>query len=223
MFKIDTHVHTSETSVCGEVEAREMVRLYKELGYQGVIVTDHYFDSYFDKLTGLSWDKKIDRFLGGYYHAREEGNKQGLKVFLGLEIRFTENPSDYLVYGITEQFIREHKELYALGLKEFKKLIDQEEILIVQAHPYRKHMVVAEPQYIHGIEIYNGNPRHDSHNDLALAYAKKHSLFMSSGSDFHQLGDQARGGMVFGHEINTSVDFVKALREGAALELLKTL
>ncbi len=222
MFKIDTHVHTLETSSCARIEASETVRLYKESGYQGIIITDHYYDFYFSNLMESSWERKIDQYLRGYYHAREEGSKRGLKVFLGLEIRFTENPNDYLVYGITEQFLKEHKELYALGLKEFKKLIEKENNLIIQAHPYRKNMIVAAPQDIHGVEVFNGNPRHNSHNELALAFAKEHSLLMSSGSDFHQMEDLARGGMVFGHEINTSSDFVNALREKTALELLST-
>ncbi len=222
MFKIDTHIHTVETSSCGRIEAREIVRLYKEAGYHGIIITDHYFDLYFDNLVDLSWDEKIDQFLRGYHHASEEGTKQGLKVFLGLELRFTENPNDYLVYGITEGFLKEHKELYTLGLKGFKKLIEKENILIIQAHPYRKHMIVAAPEDIHGVEVYNGNGRHNSHDEFSFAFAKEHSLMMSSGSDFHELEDLARGGMVFDHEINTAEDFVNALRDKSALELLST-
>ncbi len=222
MFKIDTHVHTLETSLCARIEAAEIIRLYKEAGYQGVIITDHYYDLYFENLIGLSWDEKIDQFLRGYHHAMEEGSKQGLKVFLGMEIRFTENPSDYLVYGITEQFLRENKELYTLGLKEFKKRIDKENILIFQAHPFRKHMIVAAPEDIHGVEVYNGNCRQNSNNELALTFAKEHSLLMSSGSDFHMPEDLARGGMIFEQEIITTTDFIDALRDNLTLDLLST-
>ena len=223
MFKIDTHTHTLETSSCARIEAKETVRLYKEAGYQGIIITDHYYDFYFENLIGLSWEEKVDQFLLGYHHATEEGIKQDLKVFLGLEIRFTENPNDYLVYGISEEFLKEHKELYTLGLKKFKKLIEKENILIIQAHPFRMHMIVAAPEDIHGVEVYNGNARHNSHNELSLAFAKEHSLMMSSGSDFHELEDLARGGMGFDYEINTAAEFVKALRDRSALKLLSTL
>ena len=41
-FLLDMHMHTKETSSCGEVPAAEGVRLYKEAGYQGVMITDHY-------------------------------------------------------------------------------------------------------------------------------------------------------------------------------------
>ncbi|MDF2483976.1 MAG: transposase [Herbinix sp.] len=222
MFKIDTHVHTGETSACAKTMAREAVRLYKESGYQGIIITDHYYEYYFETSKELTWERKIDQFLRGYDEASDEGKKQGLKVFMGMELRFTENPSDYLVYGITEQFLKEHKKLYTLGLKEFKKYIEKENIIIIQAHPFRKHMIVASPENIHGVEIYNGNCRHNSGNELALAYANKHSLMMSSGSDFHEPEDLARGGMVFAQEINTMGDFVNALRDRSARKLLST-
>ena len=41
-FKLDIHVHTSETSSCGQVSAQEAVRLYEQAGYDGIIITDHY-------------------------------------------------------------------------------------------------------------------------------------------------------------------------------------
>ena len=41
-FLLDMHMHTKETSSCGEVPAAEVGRLYKEAGYQGIMITDHY-------------------------------------------------------------------------------------------------------------------------------------------------------------------------------------
>lgn len=40
-MKIELHMHTSEVSSCGKVPAAEMVRLYKEMGYDAITVTDH--------------------------------------------------------------------------------------------------------------------------------------------------------------------------------------
>ena len=222
MFRIDTHMHTSETSACGNIRAKDEVRLYHQAGYQGMIITDHYYEGFFRPLGKMSWEDKIDRYLYGYRIACEEGAKLGMKVFLGLELRFTEGPNDYLVYGMSEEYLRNHKELYELGLMKFRELIKDEDILIVQAHPYRKWMTVMSPAKIHGIEVYNGNARHDSRNELALAYAKEHNLYMTSGSDFHELEDLSRGGMVFDHDIKTIQEFIQGLRERSAIELIAT-
>lgn len=222
MFKIDTHVHTRETSPCGVITAREAVKRYKAAGYQGLIITDHYFDDYFITLKASTWEGKIDKYLRGYDNASEEGAKQGLSIFLGMEIRFTEGANDYLVYGATEQFLKENKELYKLGLKEFKKLVEKENILIIQAHPFRPGMRVSAPEDIHGVEVYNGNLRHNSKNDLALSFATENALLMTSGSDFHQLEDLARGGMVFDEELKSIQDFMESLRKKTAKELIIT-
>jgi predicted metal-dependent phosphoesterase TrpH len=222
MYKFDTHVHTAETSLCAQIGARDAVRLYKEAGYDGIVITDHYYQELFDNLGETTWEYKINRYLQGYRNAREEGNKLGLKVLLGIELRFTENPSDYLVFGITKEFLIENPELYKLGIKNFKRLIAKEDILIFQAHPYRMGMIVADPQDLHGVEVYNGNPRHNSRNDKAHQFAVDNGLLMSSGSDFHQTEDLARGGIVFLNELQTSSELVHALRCNSVSRLLST-
>jgi len=223
MYKFDTHVHTSETSECGQITARDTVKLYKEAGYTGIVITDHYYKNFFETSQKETWEDKISRYLRGYKRAVEEGTNLGMTVLLGMEIRFTENPNDYLVFGITEDFLIQNPELYKMGLKEFKKLIEKEDILIFQAHPYRPGMVVAEPHNIHGVEVYNGNLRHNSMNSKAYQFALENGLLMSSGSDFHLTEDLARGGMVFADEIMSSEELVKALRCNAFSELISIL
>jgi len=220
MYKYDTHVHTREVSPCGHVKAREVVQLYKEMGYDGIIITDHYYDDFFQSLGKISWEDKIETYLDGYKKAVEEGNKIGITVLLGIELRFTENYNDYLLYGMTEEFLKENPELYTLGLKEFSRLIEKQDILLFQAHPYRKGMEVADPQYMHGIEVFNGNPRHDSKNHKALSFARKNSLLMSSGSDFHQVEDVAKGGILVSEKITNVKELVKAMRNNTEKNLI---
>jgi hypothetical protein len=126
-----------------------------------------------------------------------------------------------LVYGVDEEFLLRNKELYKLGLQGFKKLISDKDILIVQAHPYRPYMTPADPSLIDGVEVYNGNPRHDSNNDLAYEYALDNKLKMLSGSDFHQIQDLARGGIVLTEPIRTPAELVKLIKTDGILELLK--
>lgn len=220
-FKYDTHVHTSEVSRCGKVPAEETVKMYKNAGYDGIVITDHYYDSYFDELGDLSWDKKVDRYLEGYKTALEAGENLGLKVILGMEIRFTENANDYLAYGIDEHFLRSNIELYKLSLREFRALTLNDDILIFQAHPFRPKMIPAPPDMLDGIEVYNGNPRHDSNNEMAYKYAMKNKLLMLSGSDFHQTVDLARGGIIVPESISDSHQLIEIIRNKKIIELIK--
>jgi len=220
-YKYDTHVHTSEVSYCGKVPAEEAVRLYKDAGYDGIVITDHFFDLYFEALGDISWNEKIDCYLEGYRTACEAGKAIGLKVLLGMEIRFPENINDYLVFGIDEEFLRKNRELYRLGLRKFRALTKDKGIMIFQAHPFRSGMVLAPPELLDGIEVYNGNPRHDSRNDMAYGYEQKNGLLMSSGSDFHHTVDLARGGIITSERINDSRDLVDVIRNDKIIRLIR--
>ena len=221
-FKYDLHVHTSETSNCGKISGKELVRMYKKASYQGVVITDHYYEDFFERLQGKSWDKKIDKYFEGYNVALNEGKKLGLQVIPGMEITFPENSNDYLVYGVDENFLKENKELYKLGLQGFRALIKGSNILVVQAHPFRQYMIPAPPEFLDGVEVYNGNPRHDSRNHLAHEYALKNGLIMLSGSDFHQRDDLARGGIVTSEEISTPAALVDIISNDKILDLIRS-
>ena len=104
-FLLDMHMHTKETSSCGEVPAAEGVRLYKEAGYQGVMITDHYHKQYFDSLGDIGMPRKVDAYLAGWRAAKAEGDKIGLEVLLGIEFRNVESENDFLIVGMTEEFL----------------------------------------------------------------------------------------------------------------------
>ncbi len=210
---LDTHIHTSETSRCGSVAAKKIVRLYRERDYDGIVITDHYHKAYFDSLGGAGWAQKADCFLKGYRLALEEGEKIGLKVLLGIEIRFDGSDNDYLVYGTDEAFIMENKEMYAWGLSGFRDVTKDREIAVIQAHPFRPLMTL-EDSRIDGIEVYNGNVRHDSQNHLARVYAEEHGLKMTSGSDMHEMEDLARGGVTLKKMPADSAQFANMILNG---------
>lgn len=220
-YRYDTHVHTMETSPCGKIPAAELVRLYKEAGYDGIVITDHYFKALFDIKLFRSWEKKTDAYLKGYRNALEAGKKHGLDVLFGIEITFTENVNDYLVYGLDEEFLKENRELYKLGLKEFRKVTADKNVLIIQAHPFRPNMLRADPSLLDGVEVYNGNPRHNASNHLSLEFARENKLKMLSGSDFHQIDDLARGGIMLPERITETSQLVEIIKKDGILELIR--
>lgn len=220
MYKYDVHVHTSEVSPCAKVNALEVVKLYKKAGYAGIVITDHYFKGFFESINSYNWKDKMDQYLEGYRKAFNEGRRIGLNVILGMEITFTDSPNDFLVYGINEEFLKENPELYNLNLREFRGLIEGKGMLIYQAHPFRTGITVQDPGLLDGIEVYNGNPRHDSRNPIAYLFAYENGLKMVSGSDFHQIQDLAKGGIILKDNIVTLEDFVEVLRNGEGVELI---
>lgn len=198
MYKIETHLHTNHVSKCGHLSAAEIVKGYADAGYSALIVTDHYNRTTFDFLgiDPAAPGDKLTPFLDGYRRVQEEAEKVGIRVFRGAELRFDECENDYLFYGWLDDVLAEPEEVFRMGIAGFAPMARAAGGLIIQAHPYRRSCTPAIARYLDGVEVRNMNPRHDSHNDRAEAYAEEYGLIRTSGSDCHRTEDIGLGGIV---------------------------
>lgn len=218
-MKIDTHVHTSEVSPCGKVPAQEMMRMYKDAGYDLVIVTDHLFPTLKTLAAGKNAAEKAEIWLSGYRVAREEGEKIGLKVLLGAELRLEKyGNEDFLAFGLQEEDV---PWIFAMleeanSVAEMSARVRGRGLFLVQAHPYRPGLRAQNPALLDGVEAYNGNPRHNSSNHLALQHGLSGALRLLSGSDAHQPQDVGRGGLNVPETICDNASWLEWLRNGAA-------
>lgn len=214
-YQFELHFHTAETSPCGNVPAEEGVALYQQQGYDGIVVTDHFNADIEGKQGELEWDAAVDRLLEGYRLARKTGDQLGISVFLGAEIKFPNDYcNEYLLYGITEAFLRKNEWLYEKDLKQLYALAEDNGILVVQAHPFRGWCERADTRYLHGGEAYNGHPWHDSKNDLAAEWVKAHDLIPTAGSDFHDISALAAAPVCFDRMPGDITELTVLLREG---------
>lgn len=217
MYKFELHVHTAECDKCAELSGAELVRAYRQKGYSGMVVTDHYFSYFFnwfsDELDGKDKDKVIERWLKGYYAARAEGEKTGFTVLPGAEVRIDGSINDYLVFGLLE------KDFYSLPYLNRLDSIDEVIRLlpdyahVVQAHPFRNGMTVCDPSGIFGIEVFNGGTE-PFRNEMAHTFAKHYGKAMTSGSDCHGLSAVGKGGIITDSPIKTSSDLSRILKSG---------
>lgn len=217
MSRFEMHVHTAECDTYAFVKASDIVRMYRDAGYDGMVVTDHYFSLFFKwfekELDGLDHRGIIDRWLRGYCNAREEGEKLGFTVLLGAEVRFDGCINDYLIYGLEPEFL--YGAPFLNRLKNVKELIEilPKDTCVVQAHPFRNKMTVEDPSPLFGIEVHNGGTE-PFRNEMAKMYAEHYGKAMLSGSDFHKAEHLARGGIITETEIKTSTDLVSVLKCG---------
>lgn len=200
----DLHVHTKETSNCGQVPAAEVVERYINLGYDGICITDHMNTGNL-KNKGENYGEKAISFLKGY-HAAKEAAGDRLKVILGMEIRFADYDNDYLVFGFDEDFILNNDLLRFEELEEFRPFADENGLCVIQAHPFRKNMTIVSPRLLDGMEVYNGHGGHDSRNAIAYLWAEKYGLRMTSASDFHRETGMEPGGVYFDRMPESSYD-----------------
>ena len=212
----ETHLHTSEGSACGVTTGAEAVRAYKKIGYSGIFVTDHFFNGNCAINDDLCWKDKVEAFCLGYEHAKEEAEGSDFSVFFGFEYNFSGD--EYLIYGITKQWLIAHPEIMRLSHSQLFKLIDNAGGLVVQAHPYRKRSYIKSinlyPDDVHAVEVYNA-ANAPSENDEALEYAALHRLPGTSGSDMHNVNNlHCLGGVAFEEKLETVQDYVSRIKSG---------
>lgn len=207
-FKYELHCHTGCVSRCGRTQPEEIVKLYMEKGYDGIVVTDHYSPMTFKK----NWcpQTQIDFYLEGYRRMKAAA-PEDFTVLLGMELRHYATGNDYLIYGIDEAFLYSAGNLMALLEKQVHRLCQEKGYLVFQAHPFRPYIIRCNPKYLDGIEVYNGKvPK--PQNDKALEWAKRTGKLMCSGSDFHSPENLARGGIITSAPIKTNADLLKVLK-----------
>lgn len=207
-YKYELHCHTGCVSRCGRVEPEEIVKLYKEKGYNGIVVTDHYSPMTFDR----NWcpQKQIDFYLSGYRRMKAAAG-DGFTVLLGMELRHYFTANDYLIYGIDEDFLYKAGNLMKVWEKDVYALAKSRGYLVYQAHPFRTGIRRCNPDYIDGVEVYNGKTN-KRQNDEALNWAEENNKLMVSGSDFHTVKNLARGGIITTEPINNNDDLLRILK-----------
>ena len=160
------------------------------------------------------WGSKTRDFLLGYHRLKREGEKYGIRVYAGAELRFDGSPNDYLLYGFHDELLADPERVMSEGLEAFAPKYRADGALLIQAHPFRNKCTPAPAELLDGVEVLNLNPRHDSRNDLALAYAEEHHLLMTAGSDCHRPGDEGTTGILAETLPEDSFGYADLIRSG---------
>lgn len=216
-MKTELHAHTSETSPCANISAGRLVRMYEDKEYDAVVITDHYSKWVMERNSIIKPQEFTEFFLEGYHKAYmyAQNHNCNIKILPGAEVSLLESPNDYLLYGADEEFFWQNPLLFKMPLKKLYKLCHKNGILLVQAHPFRAYCTPADAHFLDGAEVYNGNLRHNSNNNKAREWAAENGLIMTSGSDFHEEEDLARGGIITEENFNSVHELAQILEEGS--------
>ena len=213
-YRWELHCHSSGISPCADADVTYIARAYAEAGYHGIVLANHLYHTSYRGMNAMSWEEKVELYMEEHRDLIAAAKPYGLTVLLGAEVRLDHDPNDYLLYGVTEDFLIRSGDLCQFRLAELSTRAREAGILLVQAHPFRHGMEIVNPALLDGIEVFNGHYRHDSANDIAQCWAKRHSLISTSGSDFHERVQQPNGGIITEHRIQSETDLVGILRAG---------
>jgi predicted metal-dependent phosphoesterase TrpH len=129
-----------------------------------------------------------------------------------MELRFTENENDYLVFGIDEEFVIKTSDNIEGTLENFCEHMKNEHNLIIQAHPFRGNCKAANPEYLDGVETFNMHPGQNSKNSFALKFAKENNLIQIAGTDFHHPGMECLTALLTKKPIENSFELSEVLK-----------
>lgn len=216
MYQYETHLHTAPVSACARAGVRENLEFYKNLGYAGVFITNHFIDGNISIDGSLPYEQRIQYYFSDYEQGVELGREIGIDVFCGIEMSC--GGTDFLVYGLDKQWFLDNPGIEGMKKSEQLPLLMENGALVIQAHPFREEWYIDHirlfPRHVHGVEIYNAC-RPEFQNEMARRYAEYYGLLPFAGTDNHSAGkQQTLGGMQSETPIRDEADFVRRVKNG---------
>lgn len=215
MYLYELHCHTMEASKCASSSGKEYIKFFKEQGYCGIFITDHFFNGNTCVDPLLPWEERVKEFAKGYKVAKEEGEKQGIDVFFGFEYSY--HWCHLLTYGLDEQWLLSNPDVLSLSPADYLKKVKADGGMVIHAHPFRDgiELVHLFPDLIDAVEIYNAS-QPDEANRRALAYAEMLNLPTVAGSDIHSTSKKVLGTVGFDSKITDIKDFINKVKSNQA-------
>lgn len=216
MYRYETHMHTAPVSKCGKASVEESLRFYKEMGYTGVFVTNHFIDGNLNIEKDRPYEEKIQFYFSDYEKGVQIGKELGIQVFCGVELSL--NGTDFLVYGLDKQWYLDHPEIQDMKKSDELTLMMESGALIIQAHPYREASYIDHirlfPRHVHGVEVLNAS-QSEFRNNMAKFYAQQYELLEFAGSDNHRAANAVGlAGISTDTPILDEQDFVQRIKSG---------
>ena len=181
-YRLELHAHTSPASGCSQVKPEDVVTIFHDAGYDGIAITNHFYPK--PELKDF-----LEIYRSDYLKALETGNKLGMKVYLGAELRFpSQNNNDYLLSGFELSQLEEMYSYMTGTLENFAENFKTDDMFLLQAHPFRNGMELGFENYLDGVEVFNMHPNHNSRVALAERYARENGKIATAGTDYHHIG-----------------------------------
>ncbi len=216
-MKIDMHVHSNGISLCSKVSCQTIIDEKIRLGYDGAVLTNHCQPWYYPAEEHKSF---VERVIEEFHRGKKYAEEKDFRFYLGLEITLSSPYADWLLYGVTEEFLRHSPCLYQLTQKELFELCKAWGVLLVQAHPFRQGCTLGASQYMHGVEI-NCTPIDLDKVGLVESFAEAHGLLVLCGTDYHATDRTYFGGTYLPKDCQTAADVAEYLRNAKSVKIFQ--
>ena len=187
-MRIDLHVHCLPISRCAHHQPEEVPVFFRKKGIDAICLTNHCYPHHCNQLSP-NREEQARQYIEIFERCWESGDQIGVRVFFGVELKLIheEHQPEFLLYGLSESSFLKSYPLYDLSQKDLFEFCNHENILMIQAHPFRYEQGYkpADVRYLHGIEVYNPHPLFPARSQEATKLADTYGLVKTAGSDFH--------------------------------------
>jgi predicted metal-dependent phosphoesterase TrpH len=195
-MKFDLHIHTRRYSPDSEIDPPALVRRAREVGLDGVVITEHDW---------LWTEAELEEL---------RGRANGLVVLAGIEVSAHEG--HFLVYGVHDPFRLPR----GIGVAELCREVHRQGGAAVAAHPFRweqpfDEILKEERPELDGRELMTNNMDAECRRRAAEVYAERALAGLGS-SDAHRVETVGACFTEFDAVIRTGQDLVRAIRERRA-------
>lgn len=212
-MKVEAHCHIFGGSRCAKADDDYVLSAYKNAGYDGIVVTNHYTPVCSIAYQGTNHEEKVNYWFNLIDSFREKAKNYGIKIFYAGEVDLIKEDgfrTEFMVIGLTKEFLLKHDKIATYNQQKLFELCEENGFFMYQTHPFRKGVKVADPRFMHGAEAFNGHFHHDNNNALAVKFCEENKLVKLSGSDFHDYGQRPLGGLIL-PEIKNEKEYINAL------------
>ncbi len=205
-MKFDMHCHTKEGSVDAKVGIEAYVKRLMELGFDGMLVTDH--NSY----------KGHDK----WQEIREAFEKKAGRSFVVLRgIEYDTRDAGHMLVILPDRIKTRLLEARGMTLNELKKVVHYLGGIIGPAHPYGTgffalmHTKAGRKNVFSGFDFVEGlNSCSKPHqNRKQHRFARRSGKTVFCGSDSHKLQYVGSAYTIFERTIRNNDDLIRAVRE----------
>ena len=220
MYKFEMHLHTSACSGCARYTIEENIDYCKGLGYDGFVVTNHFYHGNSCVDRSLSNRDFIKAYADDYYNGLEYGKSKEFTVLFGIEEVY-EPGKEMLIYGIDPEVFLDNPDFVDMSGKEKSDFVRSKGGICVCAHPFRDREYIPQPNKIpdlsmfDGIEVYNNANSSEENVKAFLLAANNPEKIITSAGDVHYFEQINNTGMLFFEKINNNKDLIKQLKSGS--------
>ena len=224
MYKYDLHALTADFTYGGraDISAEEAVEAHINAGYSGLVLTNPWGKKIFSDPSHEGKDIKqlAEEFLAAYEKIKTAAGN-ALDIFLGAEATVECANGNFLLYGITPEFLLEYEPDRADKdwFSDFASYVHSRgDVLIYQATPFAPWSVVVDfseekkERMADGLEVYNHRRADICCNHFAAARAAHYGVGAVSGSDLSYTGGGIGGGILTEEPIASNADLVAVLK-----------